>query len=94
MTCGARDENEADEGDDDRWRNKGDHEQNWCRYFLMLNIGKAYTLIDEREGPVVWFDLGDTSGNGRDDAVRALATEQGIAIDFGATHMMTAQSKT
>ena len=43
---------------------------------------------------MVWFDLGDTSGNGRDDAVQTLATEQGIVVDFGATHMMTTQSKT
>ena len=60
----------------------------------MLDIGKAYTLVDKGEGSVVWFELGDTSSNGRDDAVRVLAMEQGKVIDFGATHMITTQSKT
>ena len=60
----------------------------------MLDIGKAYTLVDKGEGSVIWFDLGDTSSNGRDNAVRVLATKQRTMIDFGATHMITTQSKT
>ena len=100
---GSRYQSNADEEDDGAWRNDRDHDQQPCRYILILDIRILQRQIDKRERSFVWFVECESASDRSNRSTLVLvaiedkharnASEHALSAGTGRTHIIIIQSK-